>query len=360
MKFAAAAIAQRTGPPGFLAGSGRDGGAARLPAGTSALLEPVGDRSAPDPDAPELQSWVRYDDLTWIAALDRTGRKLQGAWHALANGEQRIAEFKMRALAADLRDWSLAAVGENAALTGTAQRRAQSASWRLAASAVRAGLAAAGIATGEIRTLETLRRVLDHASVLDMDTRWRFVDHTVWYPLSGATQRHFARARRAAAVLDGATASTEMLKAAGFLRLEAARADGNARNRLDAAIANLQELARGDGAGSSLNVPATNDAFLSAMLALALAHRNRAAESWLRGDRYRAGYDFMAAGENLGNALCWVDDRNRLTPSMVPMDIAVLGRRLVAGDAPRRSDVLDAIQSFGTSLEAMRGCVGME
>jgi len=316
-------------------------------------------RSVPDPSVQARHSWIHYDDLTWIVVSDQTGRKFQGAWNALESNDYRLAEFKMRALAADLKDWAVASAGEITAPVGWTQRRVQSASWRMAASAVRAGLAAAGIASGEIRTLENLRRVVDPATVQDMDSRWQFVDSATWYPLCGATQRHFSLARRAAVMQDGEAASAQVGKAVGFLRLEAARAAGQARIALDAAIAQVLELAKDPEPGRRIFLPAASTTFLSALLALALSHRNRAAECWLRGDCYRSGYDFMAAGENLAQALGWLDPPNSVPPSTAPMEIAVLGRRLVAGDAPRRSDVLDAIQSFGLSVEKLRRHIGL-
>ena len=346
--------------PGFLVRPGNMGDAAQPEAAQIGVLIPPANQAGLDldPAVQARQSWIRYDDLTWIVASDRTGRKFQGAWTALESHDHRLAELKMRALAADLREWAIVAAGEDAAPGGASLRRAQSASWRLAASALRAGLAAAGLASGEIRDLEGLRRVLDHATVLEMDCRWRFVDYATWYPLSGAPQRHFALARRAAIMQDGETASTEIRKALGFLRLEAARADGHARVALDAALSELQGLANDPDPDRRIILHAASTTFTSALLALALAHRNRAAESWLRGDRYRGGYEFMAAGENLAQALGWLDHRKRLTPYMAPMEIAVLGRRLVAGESPRRCDVLDAIQAFGISVETIRRHIG--
>jgi len=313
----------------------------------------------PDPSMPAQQSWIHYDDLTWIVVSDGTGRKFQAAWNALKSNDHRLAEFKMRALASDLKDWAVAAAGEITAPVGWTQLRVQSASSRLAASALRAGLAAAGIASGEICTLENLRRVIDHATVRDMDSRWQFVDSATWYPQCGATQRHFSLARRAAIMEDGEAASAHIRKAVGFLRLEAARAAGQARTAIDAAIPPLQDLAKDPEPGRRIMLPAASTRFLSALLALALSHRNRATESWLRGDGYRSGYDFMAAGENLAQSLGWLDPPNSLPPCTAPMEMGMLGRRLVAGDAPHRSDVLDVIQSFGLSVENLRRHAGL-
>lgn len=326
---------------------------------TKRLSLALGGRS-PVPAGDPHPSWIRYDAVNWIPLVDRTSRYLHDAWKAIESHDLRMAGFKMRAMAADLRDYAVMAAVEDTALCASDQRRAQNASWRLAASALRAGLSASGLESGEIRTIADLRLIFTSASLLDINSRWLFVDGALWYPVGSETRHQFSLAYRAVVLQRREAAATEIYKAIGFLRLEEASAKGCARTALVAAISQLLDLATHESGALTTIRPDAGSTFSAALLALALAHRDRASESWLRGDCHRAGYHFMAAGENLGTALSWLDHRKKLAPSIVAMDLLALGGRLIAGAIPVRDQVLDVIRSFGIAVATLRHEIGLE
>ncbi len=339
-------VAGRSARPSVMTGAAMTG-----PRNAAAMRRPA---AAGATDVDVLPAWVRYDVLTWVPTLDATSRKFQAAWHAIEAGDACMARGKLRSLAADLKGLAVAAASDNAPLSASDQRWMQGYSWRLAACALRAGLAAAAIDSGEMRDLADFRRVFTQETVLDMDSRWRFVDHTIWFPACAASDRHFCLAARAAAANDRAQSAMEIGKAVGFARLEAARAHGYPRRMLDAAIARLRDAARDDRDGSDEPGPVLDPLFAFTQIALCTAHRSRAAEYWLRGDRQRAGYDFIAAAENLRHAARWARAGGEPVHAIVAMELSMLGRRLATGDAPCRSDVVDAIGALGSSIDTLR------
>ncbi len=290
--------------------------------------------------------WIHIDGVPRIPVVDKVSDCLYEAWEALAAGEFNRAACRMRAASDELKSLAvMAAHGDGD--SGVSQRRhAQITSWRLASGALRTGLAAARLDKGRIQARADLLAILDAGSWADIDRRWLYADEATWYPVAGEVRRHLAAANVALGTGDREAGCAEIHKASAYLRLEEARADGYARRALGGALDDLASLAATAQAGDRPCAQVLEGRFAGVLFALALAHRNRAAEAWVRREYAKAGYAFLAAGEILGNALEWGRDCLKPGPSAAALECAALGQRFLAGGHPDRSDVLHVVQSF--------------
>jgi len=306
------------------------------------------------PSGNPVRDWICYDEAHWVPVVDRASRELHGAWSAVEGRDFHRAQVRMRALASALRDHAIAASTEDPASCSSDQKRARNDSWRLASCALRAGLSATGLASGDLRTTTELRKVFDQRAVQDLDRRWLFVEQDIWYSACGEVQRHFSAASREIALRNSDRAQIEIRKALGFLRLEEARASGYARVAIDRCLARLHRVCVPAGPAPAVDRSDVDEEFSSSLLAICLAHRNRASDAWLRGHFHAAGYEFMAAGENLRHSLGWIGHQVNLASYAVALDCSALGRRFIVNGVPSRSDVLDVIRSIGTAVDALQ------
>src|SRR5450631_1407810 len=116
--------------------------------------------------------WTCIDNVIWTPVVDDASRHLYEACKAMDDGDLTVAAFKMRSLAADLRAYAVAAAKEDVALGAADYRRAQNASWRMAAGALRAGLASSGLQSSAIRTKADLSAIVNPSILADIDWRW--------------------------------------------------------------------------------------------------------------------------------------------------------------------------------------------
>jgi len=306
------------------------------------------------PTGNPVRDWICYDEFHWVPVVDRASGDLHGAWSAVEVRDLHRAQIRMRSLASTLRDQAMAASTEDPTSCSSDQKRARNDSWRLASCALRAGLSATGLASGDLRTTADLRKVFDQRAVQDLDRRWLFVRQDIWYSVCGEVQRHFSAASREIALRNSDRARIEIRKALGFLRLEEARAGGLARIAINRCLARLHRLAIPAGPAPAVDRSDVDEEFSSSLLAICLAHRNRASDAWLRGHFHVAGYEFMAAGENLRHSLGWIGHQVNLASYAVALDCSALGRRIIVNGVPSRSDVLDVIRSIGMAVDALQ------
>ena len=305
--------------------------------------------------------WIRYDDATWTPVVDTLSGRLYEAWTAIGAGQLPRAAERLRWVGAALRQHALKATQYDDGATAAERKLAQLVSWRLASAALRAGMLATRIERGRVRSIAEARQIFDALTWLDLDRRWLVVGPGAWLPVCNSAQRHFMAAAGQLARLHRANAIEEVRKASGYLRLEAARVSGYARLALDAAQADLAWFtSRHPQLPPASPLPLQRQ-FGAALFALALGHRNRASQAWLRQDCTGAGYEFLAAGASLGFALRW--QAQAPGPSSVQATLAAdssraLGRRLLAGEHVERSDVLRVVQDFSAAAGAYQSLAG--
>lgn len=335
-------------PPALRSAGCPDIGSWRPPTPAGAHRLAVAPLAAPSP-----VRWILIRGLPSVPVVDKISSCLYESWEALGAGNPGRAAQKMRAASEALKDLAVVAARVDGD-EGLARRRlAQVTSWRLATGAMRTGLAATRMEKGRLQATADLLAILDAGAWSDIDRRWLFADEATWYPVAGEVRQHLAAASAALSRDARDAGIAEACKAGAYVRLEAARADGYARRALDGALDDLGDLIAAAKAGHRQCGQSLEGRFSGVLFALALAHRNRAAEAWVRRERAAAGYGFLAAGDILGSALEWGRDSLRPGPSAAALDCAALGRRILGGEHPDRGDVLQVVQSFGAAADLL-------
>ena len=316
--------------------------------------------------APE--DWIVYDGTTYTPVVDDVSRHLDAARKAFDAKDSKKAAAEMRAAAEALKLQAARAGREDRALV-TEDRALLAADMKFAqgtqdiikrvnASALKVSAAAAAIDRGKIKTKADLDKAIDKAARADMDRRWLLTDVTTWYPVSGEPQRHFTDAAAAYAKKDYKSAATDIRKATGYLRLEAGRATGDAKQELDSSVAQLDTLAASVENGAVTDEQSMDKAFAKADHALALEHRSKAAESWARKEYDEAGYELKAAAQGLESAAGWAGGEAQAGASATVADTRALGDKLASGATWTRDEVTKDFESLRNSINALGQKIG--
>ncbi len=314
------------------------------------------------------QDWIVYDSTSYTPVVDDVSRHLDAARKAFDAKDNKKAAAEMHAVADALklqaaragRDNS-ALVTEDKALLAADTKFAQDTRdtiKRMNASALKVSAAAAAIDSGKIRTKADLDQAIDKAARADMERRWLISDATTWYPVSEEPQRHFTDAAAAYARKDYKAAATDIRKASSYLRLEAGRATGGAKQELDGSVAQLDTLAASVEKGAVKDEQSMAKAFAKAEHALALEHRSKAAESWARKKYDQAGYELKAAAQGLESAAGWAGGEAQAGASATVADTRVLGDKLASGATWTRDEVAKGFESLGKGIDALGQKIG--
>jgi len=177
-------------------------------------------------------------------------------------------------------------------------------------------------------------------------------------PVSEEPQRHFDSAVEAFARKDNKAAATEIRKATGYLRREASRATGNARQELDNSAAELDRLAASVEKGAVKDEKSMDKDFARANHALAVAHRAEAAESWTRKEYNKAGYELKAAAHDLESAAGWAGAEAKAGASGAVANTEALGDKLVTGATWTRDEVGRGFDALGRALNELGHKIG--
>lgn len=302
--------------------------------------------------------WIIYDDTIFTPVADDVSRHLEAAHKAFDAKDTRKASAEMRAVAGELKEQAARAAKVDKARAKSEMKLAQDTSRRMDAVAGKISAAADGIENGKIKTKADLGKAIDKAARADMERRWLVADVVTWYPVSEEPQRHFGSAVEAYAKKDYKAAATEIRKAAGYVRLEAVRATGNARQALDSSVAELDQLAASVEKGAVKDEKLMDKAFANANHALALAHRTKAAESWARKEYDKAGYELKAAAHGLESAAGWAGAEAKAGASGAVADTQALGGKLASGATWTRDEVAKGFESLGNAINALGQKIG--
>jgi hypothetical protein len=309
--------------------------------------------------------WILYDGISYTPVVDNVSRHLDAARKAFDAKDNKKAAAEMRAVADELK-LQAARAGKvsgsleqaDKALLAADTKFAWDTAKRMNASALKVSSAAAAIESGKIKTKADLDKAIDKAARADMERRWAVTDVTTWYPVSEEPQRHFLDAAAAYAKNDLRTATVEILKASSYVRLEAGRATGEAKQELDSSVAQLDKLAAAVEKGAVKGEQSMVKVFAKADHALALAHRSKAAESWAHKEYDKAGYELKAAAHGLEAAAGWAGGEAKAGASAAVADTRALGDKLVSGANWTRDEVAKGFESLGNSLNAVGQKIG--
>ena len=191
-----------------------------------------------------------------------------------------------------------------------------------------------------------------------MERRWLVTDVTIWYPVSEEPQRHFGNAIEAYAKKDYHAGATEIRKATSYVRLEAGRATGEAKQALQSSVAELDKLAASVEKGAVKDAKALDMAFTHANHALALAHRVKAAESWARKEYDKAGYELKAAAHGLESGAGWAGAEAKAGAAAAVAGTKTLGDKLASGATWTRDEVAKGFESLGNAINALGQKIG--
>ncbi len=316
--------------------------------------------------------WIIYDDTTYTPVVDAVSRHLDAARKAFDAKDNKKAATELRAVADELKRQAArsgeenkslakedkALVKEDEAILAADTKSSQDAIKRMNASALKVSSAAAAIESGKIKTEADLDKAIDKAARADMERRWLLTDVATWYPVSEEPQRHFTDAVAAYAKKEYKAAATDVRKAASYLRLEAGRATGDAKQELDSSVAQLDRLAASVEKGAVKDEQSMAKAFAKANHALALEHRSKAAESWARKEYDKAGYEFKAAVHGLESAAGWAGGEAKAGASAAVADARALDDKLASGATWTHDEVAKGFQSLGTSIDALGQKIG--
>lgn len=316
-------------------------------------------QTAPATKAPiELKSpgdWIIYDDTIFTPVADSISQHLEAARKAFDAKNNKEASEEMSIAADELKEQAAHAAKADKALAKSEMKLAHETSERMNAVAAKVKAAAADIGNGKIKTQADLDKVIDKAARADMDRRWLVTDVTTWYPVTEEPQRHFDSAAEAYANKDNLTAATEIRKATGYVRLEAGRVTGDAKQALDSSVAELDQLATAVEKGAANDEKRMDKVFADADAdhALALAHRSKAAESWAHKEYDKVGYELKAAARGLEGASGWVGREAGAGASAVVADTRALGDKLASGATWTRDEVAKGFESLGNAINTL-------
>lgn len=304
------------------------------------------------------EDWIVYDDTTFTPVADSVSLHLEAARKAFDAKDNPTAVAEMRAAADELEDQATNAAKTEKELAKSELKQARDTYRHMHKVAGKVRSAATDIENGKIKTKADLNRVLDKAARADLDRRWLVSDVTVWYPATEGPQRHFSSAAEAYNKKDYKTAATEIRKASAYLRLEAARVDGDARQALDHSVTELERLATSIEKNTVKNAQRMEKTFADADHALALAHRRKAAESWARKEYNKAGYELKAAAHGLENGARWVGKETQAGTSAVVAGTRELGDKLASGANWTRDEVAKGFESLGNAINTLGHEIG--
>lgn len=306
------------------------------------------------------QDWIIYDDTYYTPVVDDLTRHLDAARKAFDAKDDKKAAIEMRAAAEELKKNAARADKEGQALLAADralladdQRFVADFVKRINDSALKTSDAASAIESGKIASKADLDKAIDKAARSDIERRWLVTDVSVWYPVSEEPQKHFTNAAAAYARKDYTAAATDLRKAGSYLRLEAGRASGQARQALDSSVLEVDKLAAELAMGTVKDQQAMTRVFARADYALALAHRSQAAASWTRKAYDQAGYQLKAAAHGLESAAGWVGSEAKTAAAETVAEVRALGGKLASGAKWTNAEVARGMESLGNGINSL-------
>ena len=327
------------------------------PATPAAATAPAA-KPATAPAAKAPADWIVWDDTTYTPVLDEVSQSLADARKAVAAKDNARAAEAMTAAARALEKQAAQAARMEQQRAVADEKLARETRQRMDKLVKQLDATAAQLKAGKLATPAALDKALTQAQRADLERRWLVTDVTTWYPVVEQPQTHFLAAAEAYAKKDYKAAATEVRKAAGFVRLEAARAVGDSRRALDESAAALSATAKSLDKGTVKSAQDLDKVFARADHALALAHRARAAESWARKAYDQAGYELKAAAHSVEAAAAWTGDKAKAAAQAGAADARSVGDKLASAGVWTRDEVAKGFEGLGSALNRLGQDIG--
>ena len=182
---------------------------------------------------------------------------------------------------------------------------------------------------------------------------WILVEEDIWVLFPDEPGAQFHQAHENFLKKDFKAAAAHIRKAVGFMKLEAARATGDAKKALTTSINDLEKLASDVEKGA---VKSTNDlskAFSRAHHALAVHHHLKASEAWAKKETSKAGHALKAAASHLERALSWSGHEIEAALVKVMEMGHGVGEKLIQGARWTADEVGKALKDLGEAMERL-------
>lgn len=296
--------------------------------------------------------------MTYTPVLDDVSKALADARAALAAKDNAKAATSMQAAARVLETQAERAAKIDRQRAAADMTLARETHARMVALAKKLDATALQIRAGKVPTTAALDKTLDKAARTDLEQRWLVADVSTWYPVEEEPQRHFKAAVEAFAKKDYKAAAAEVRKAAAYVRLESARAVGDAKKGLDAAGVDLGKAAQALDKGAVESERDMDQVFARANQGLAVAHRAEAAESWARKAYHATGYELKAAGHDLESAAARAGGEAKTGAAAATADAKAIGDKLASGGVWTKDEVAKGFESLGVALNKLGQAIG--
>jgi len=295
--------------------------------------------------------WISVEDTSFTPVVDEVSRRLLAATQAFDAKDNAKATAELNAVADALK-------GQLGDLT-----RKKGAGYAQTAKHLNATIAkirkeADNISQGKVRTRAEFDQAFNAAFMSDLDMRWVETDTTTWYPVSEEPQRYFRAAATAYAAKNYATAATEIREATGYVRLEAARTDGQAHHHLVRSVRELDALATSVAKGTVTDTKTMEHTFARADSALALSHRAKATVSWAAKQYDATGYELKAAAHGLESAAAWTNATAKDSAADAVAHTRTLGDKLAAGTEATGAEVKKGFAIFDNGFAKVAHALG--
>jgi hypothetical protein len=284
--------------------------------------------------APE--DWLVVEDTTFIPVIDDVSRKMLEAQRAFLTKDNKTAAEDIRQSAASLS-------GELSGASVESQKQIQAAAKALEKLAT-------DLDSNKISSVKQLDAVLVQAHGADIKQRWVEADETTWYPYVEEPDQHFKNAHDAFLSRDFKKTTEEIRKGEAFVKLEDARATGDAKRSLDASSRELAQLAGEASRGEVKDVKSLDNAFARADYALALSHRAKASEGRASKDATKAGYELRAAANYLEQGASRAGSDVESGVSAGVKDTREVAGKLIQGTSVAADDVDKAMETVGQEI----------
>ncbi|MBS0506273.1 MAG: hypothetical protein JSR53_02705 [Proteobacteria bacterium] len=329
------------------------------PAWAADAAAPAAQASVPAQVQSDPGDWIVYDDLTYTPVLDDVSRALQQARQALDKHQPKEAAQAMRRASQALAQEATKVAQLDQQRAADAQQQAAQTHQRMQALTARLDATAQRLEAGQIGDTKALDQQLDKAARADLEQRWRVSDTTTWVPVADAPQRHMLAAMQDYLRKNYHAAATEVRKADGYLRLEAARASGTARGALDEAHEALVTSAQALDSGAQVSEQALRNSFARADHALALARREQAASDLAHQATASAGQALGAASQDLAAAAHWLGGESERGASATVAAVRTLGDKLAAGGHWAHDEAAAGFERLGNALDDVGRHLGL-
>jgi hypothetical protein len=164
-------------------------------------------------------------------------------------------------------------------------------------------------------------------------------------------EHHFDRAKEHFLKKEYEAAAKEIRKSAGFLKLQAARANGETKKALQASAEELEKLAGDVEKGTVRTVDKLEKPFAAALHALAQHHHQKASESWMKRAEKKTGHDLKAAAHHVEHAARWSGEQLEEGGKLAVRDARLVSGKLVEGAGWSVEEVGKAVEGIGSAVK---------